>query len=257
VSARETARRAVRVAGFGAVTAGYATPFAALDAVSRESERRELRDRWVGRWADALLRLFEVRVEVEGDARPSASRGRVVVANHRSTIDIAVLLRAFGGCVISRADLSGWPIIGFAARAVGTLFVDRADAASGASAVRAMRARLDANDTIIVFAEGTTFSDDVVRPFHAGAFLAALHSNAEIVPVGLAYEKGSGAAFVNETFPQHLARMSAADPTRVAVCIGEPFDVPPKARAAALRDRAQADVQTLVDRARKRVDRIA
>jgi 1-acyl-sn-glycerol-3-phosphate acyltransferase len=255
VSTRETVRRATRVAGFGAVTAGYATPFAAINALTPERERRALRDKWVARWADALLRLFAVTVEVEGDARCEPSRGRVVVANHRSTIDIAVLLRAFGGCVISRADLSGWPIIGQAARAVGTLFVDRADAASGASAVREMRARLDAKETIIVFAEGTTFSDDVVRPFHAGAFLAALHSEAEIVPVGLAYERGSGAAFVNETFPQHLARMAAADPTRVAVCVGEPFDVPPKARAAALRDRAQADVQKLVDRARARVDR--
>jgi 1-acyl-sn-glycerol-3-phosphate acyltransferase len=255
VSARQTVRRAARVAGFGAITAGYAIPFAAINAVTRESERRELRDKWVGRWADALLRLFAVTVEMDGEARCSPARGRVVVANHRSTIDIAVLLQAFGGCVVSRADLSGWPIIGFAARAVGTLFVDRSDAASGASAVRAMRARLDARETIIVFAEGTTFSDDVVRPFHAGAFLAALHSDAEIVPVGIAYERGSGAAFVNETFPQHLARMSAADPTRVAVCVGEPFDVLPKARAAALRDRAQADVQTLVDRARSLVDR--
>jgi 1-acyl-sn-glycerol-3-phosphate acyltransferase len=254
VSARESVRRAVRVAGFGAVTAGYAAPFVAIHARTAATERRALRDKWVGRWADALLRLFGVTVEVVGDARCSPERGRIVVANHRSTIDIAVLLRAFGGCVVSRADLSGWPIIGFAARSVGTLFVDRSDAASGASAVREMRARLDARDTIIVFAEGTTFADDVVRPFHAGAFLAALHSDAEIVPVGLAYERGSGAAFVNETFPQHLARMSAAEPTRVCVCVGAPFDVPPKSRAAALRDRAQADVQRLVDQARARVD---
>ena len=57
-----------------------------------------------------------------------------------------------------------------------------------------------AGQTVIVFPEGTTFAGDEVRPFHAGAFVAALRTGAEIVPVGLAYQRGSGAAFVDESF---------------------------------------------------------
>jgi 1-acyl-sn-glycerol-3-phosphate acyltransferase len=251
--AREV-RRAARIAGFGALTGAMLPGLIAHQRVTAEEQRDAVRRRWVGVWADALLRIFGVSAIVQaGTEVGTARRGRLVVANHRSTADVLLLLRTFGGRMVSRADLSGWPLVGAAARAAGTLFVDRANAASGATAVRSIRSRLVAGDTVIVFPEGTTFPDDEVRPFHAGAFVAAARSDADIVSVGLAYETGSGAAFVGETFPAHLARMAAASPSRVALCVGEP--VPSgSSKASALRDAAQAEVQRLVDEARRLVD---
>ena len=251
---RRHARRFVRVAGFGAVTAAMLPAYALRDALLDTRSRDRVRDRWITVWAGALLGLFAVRVEVSGALPSPPRRGRLVVANHRSTIDIAVLLRAFGGHMVSRADLAGWPLLGAAARKVGTVFVDRADPFSGATAVRGMRELLKRGRTVIVFAEGTTFSGDVVRPFHPGAFVAATHTDAEVLPVGLAYERGSGAAFVNETFGAHLARMSAAAPTRVVMRVGTPIAVEERTRSARLRDHAHAAVQILVDEARARVD---
>ena len=247
-------RRAARVAGFGAVTAAMLPAYALRDAVAPADARDELRDRWIAAWCSTLLRLFAVHVDVRGAAPSRHAQGRMVIANHRSTIDIAVLLRTFGGHMVSRGDLSKWPLIGAAARKVGTVFVDRADAMSGASAVRAMRDLLQRGQTVIVFAEGTTFADDVVRPFHGGAFVAAAGSGAEIVPVGIAYERGSGAAFVDESFPQHLSRMAAADPTRVVMNIGAPIVAADRVRSVRLREQTQAAVQALLDEARIMVD---
>ena len=156
--------------------------------------------------------------------------------------------------MVSRADLATWPLVGPAARAVGTVFVDRSDAISGATAVRTIRALLAQGSTVIVFPEGTTFPDDEVRPFHAGSFVAALHSGADIIPVGIAYATGSGAAFVNESFPAHLSRMAAAEPSRVAVCVGAPIEIREKVRAARLRDTAHAEVARLIGEARRMVD---
>jgi 1-acyl-sn-glycerol-3-phosphate acyltransferase len=156
--------------------------------------------------------------------------------------------------MVSRADLSRWPLVGVAARSVGTVFVDRSDAVSGANAVRTIRTLLARGSTVIVFPEGTTFPDDEVRPFHAGAFVAALRSGADVVPVGLAYQTGSGAAFVNESFGAHLSRMAAAEPSSVAMCVGEPIAIAAGARAADLRERAHAAVQRLVREARALVD---
>ena len=246
---RRIYRRLYRVGGFGAVTASMLPVYTVRRAIASESSRDEVQDRWVRAWSAALLRLFAIDVDVRGPPA-SGTRGRLVVANHRSTIDIAVLLRVFGGHMVSRADLSGWPLVGAAARSVGTVFVDRQNKMSGAGAVRGMRTLLARGRTVCVFAEGTTFPDDVVRPFHPGAFLAALGSGAEVIPVGLAYERGSGAAFINESFPAHLARMSAAPPTRVVLHIGAPIAVAERARAADLRDRTHAEVQRLVDEAR-------
>jgi 1-acyl-sn-glycerol-3-phosphate acyltransferase len=253
VSVRRELRRAGRIAGFGVLTSAMLPAFLAHERLARPQERDHVRERWVAAWCAGLLRLFGVRVLTRG-AVPAAGRGHLVVANHRSTADILVLLRTFGGHMVSRADLAGWPLVGVAARAVGTVFVDRSDAASGANAVRAIRDRLAEGHTVIVFPEGTTFPDDEVRPFHAGAFVAALRSGADIVPVGLAYGTGSGAAFVNESFPAHLARMAAATPSDVVMSVGQPIGVGGKSRAAQLRDQAHAEVQRLVREARRMVD---
>ncbi len=257
MNVRQEIRRVTRVASFGTVTAAMLPAYLARRALAPLTEAQALRDArrdaWVGTWAGTLLRIFGVAVRSRGPA-PIHGRGHLVVANHRSTADILVLLRAFGGHMVSRADLAHWPLVGPAARAVETVFVDRSDALSGASAVRAIRTRLSGGATVIVFPEATTFPDDDVRPFQAGAFVAALHSDADVIPVGLAYATGSGAQFVNESFPAHLKRMAGAEPSSVAMCVGAPIVVGKKARAARLRDEAHAEVQRLVYEARRMVD---
>jgi 1-acyl-sn-glycerol-3-phosphate acyltransferase len=253
VSLRRELRRAARVATFGTATAIMLPVFVARTAAARPSDREGVRDRWVSRWSRTLLASFGVTVVIQGPPTP-AVRGRLVIANHRSTADILLLLATFGGSMVSRADVAGWPLIGAAARSVGTVFVDRASAFSGATAVRAIRARLVRGSTVIVFPEGGTSSGDDVRPFRAGAFVAALRAGADIVPVGLAYESGSGAAFVDESFPAHLARMAAAAPSRVSMCIGAPIAADRGARAEDLRDRCRAAVVDLVGQARRAVD---
>ncbi len=271
IGPRAQVRRGARIAGFGVLTAAMLPGFAAHEALAPASQRGRVREAWVGVWCAALLRLFGVRVQMYGrlPERPAGAgvapsnngtggRGRLVVSNHRSTADILVLLRAFGGKMVSRADLARWPLVGAAARSVGTLFVDRADAASGASTVRAIRNELGRGETVIVFPEGTTFVGDEVRPFHAGAFVAAMHTPQarapEIVPVGLAYAAGSQAAFVNESFGAHLGRVAAAEPSDLAVCVGEPLAIGSGVRASELRDTAHAEVQRLVREARALVD---
>jgi 1-acyl-sn-glycerol-3-phosphate acyltransferase len=248
-------RRVARIAGFSALTATMLPAFLVRQRLTPEDLREPLRRRWVGAWCDVLLRMFGVRLLATSFPPLTGDRGHVIVSNHRSTADILLLLRAFGGHMVSRADLARWPLVGIAARSVGTVFVDRSSAMSGATTVRAMRKLLARKSTVIVFPEGTTFAGDQVRPFHAGAFVAALYSGAEVIPVGLAYETGSGAAFVNESFRAHLGRMAAADPSHVAMCVGEPIGSEGAVRAAQLKERAQAEVQRLVGEARRVVDR--
>jgi 1-acyl-sn-glycerol-3-phosphate acyltransferase len=250
-------RRVVRAAGFAAVTGVMLPAYAARDAMIGEAERSALRDRWVRRWSRSLLHLFAIDLEVYGDIAPrTPGLGRLVVSNHRSAIDIGILLSTFGGHMVSRADLSGWPLVGAAARKAGTVFVDREDAASGATAIRVIRQLLKDGDTVCMFPEGTTFEGDEVRPFHPGAFVAALRTRAEVLPLGLAYAHGSGASFVNETFLAHLSRMAQAPATRVAACVGAPIAIPDRARAAELRDQVHEAVQELVLEARVRCEGI-
>ncbi len=249
------ARQAARATGFLGVTAVMLPPFLARMVATNDADRTAVRDAWVGRWARALLRLFAVEVVVDGvvpTPTQGHGRGRLVVTNHRSAIDIGVVLSTFGGTMVSRADLAGWPVLGAAARAVGTVFVDRSSAKSGAGAIRAMQKLLEEGQTINLFPEGTTFEGDEVRPFHGGAFVSAVRAEAEILPVAIAYPRASGAAFVHETFPEHLARMSKSGPTRMVVAVGTPFVARRADRATDLTKRAHDEVQALVTRARDR-----
>ncbi len=240
-------RQSARLAGFVAITSTMLPLFLAAEANAREEDRDRVRDVWTRRWSRALLRLFSIERKIEGIC-PPATRGRLVVANHRSTIDIGILLEIFGGRMVSRADLASWPVIGIAARKSGTVFVDRSKKSSGASVIRAMVELLAQGDTVCVFPEGTTFADDEVRPFHAGAFVAAARAHAEIVPVGIVYDRGSDAAFVDEPFMAHLARLAGAAPSRVRVVVGDAFDAEGDSRS--LTTRAHDDVQSLVNRGR-------
>ena len=255
----DRARQAARAGGFVGLTAAMLPPFLARMSTVSDADRQAVRDAWVRRWARSLLTLFAIEVVLDGTIPPPTSslppapgraRGRLVVTNHRSAIDIGVVLALFGGTMVSRADLASWPVVGAAARAVGTVFVDRSSAKSGAATIRAIQKHLEEGQTINLFPEGTTFDGDEVRPFHGGAFVSAVRAEAEVLPVGIAYPRASGAAFINETFPAHLARMARSGATRMVVSVGEPFVARKSDRAADVTKRAQAEVQALVRRAR-------
>ncbi len=252
---RSRARQAARASGFVALTGAMLPPFLARMALTPAPQKAAVRDAWVANWARALLHLFAIQMVVDGHVPPKApERGRLIVANHRSAIDIGVVLSLFGGTMVSRADLATWPVVGAAARAVGTVFVNRSNAESGAATLRAIQARLTAGETIHLFPEGTTFDGDEVRPFHGAAFVSAVRANAEILPIGIAYPQGSGAAFFQESFPSHLARLARSDATRMVVAVGTPFLARQgdRTRAASVTKRAHDDVSALVARARAR-----
>jgi 1-acyl-sn-glycerol-3-phosphate acyltransferase len=217
----------------------------------RDEERLSVVQAWVRAWAAGLLALFGIE-QHWASARPNLGLGaRLVVANHRSPVDIILMLQHFGGSVLGRHDLERWPIMGPAAREGGTIFVDREDARSGVKAIREIRRRLRAGQTVIVFPEGTTHAGDEVQPFQGGAFAAVSGLQAEVVPVGIAYEPG--AEFVAESFLGHLQRVAQRPKTRVALCVGEGRPAL-RDRDAMASDLRQA-VQSLVVRARSELDR--
>ncbi len=249
-------RKLGRAAGFAALTVTAGASVAVGLRASSEERRLDVRDRVTGDWSRGLLRLFGIEV-VTGGAPPgplgaSGGRGRIVVSNHRSIIDIAILLSLFGGALVSRGDLEKWPIVGPSARAAGTIFVDRKDRASGARAIQAMVERLAANDTICLFPEGTTFVDDEVRPFKPGAFVAASRAKVPIVPIGLTYPLSSNAGFGEETFLEHLGRLAETRRTVAHVEIGSPMEIGETETVDAFRERCRSEVARLVATARTR-----
>jgi lyso-ornithine lipid O-acyltransferase len=240
-------RAPFRVGSAAAITGALAAGLVAEEALRDVPFER--RDRYVRMWATGMLRSFGVELNVEGSAVTSG-KPHLVVSNHRSTIDIFLMLSLFGGHLLSRGDMESWPAVGWMAKKAGTLFVDRSDAASGGAAIRRITEHLKRGRTIGVFAEGTTFDDDEVRPFHAGAFMAIARVRGEVTPVGIAYEHKSS-HYKDEPIGEHFKRVLLAERTRVAVTIGPAIAA--EGPINVVRDRTQEAVQDLVRRSRARL----
>jgi 1-acyl-sn-glycerol-3-phosphate acyltransferase len=248
---RERAQISLRGGAIGAVTATLLSGLIAEERVRGASAPR--RDAWLRRWARGVLGAVGAELVVAPESwSPSPgdapAGGRLVVANHRSMLDIPVLLGRFGGAILAKKEMEAWPVMGAVATRVGTLYVDRANPTAGAAAIRAVSDALAAGRTVGVFPEGTTFKGDAVRPFMPGAFVAIARTEGEVVPVGLAYED-PGAEYFAESFGAHATRLLTAGRLRVGVAVGRPFSVAGMTSKAASR-RAQDEVQSLVLRAR-------
>lgn len=220
-----------------------------MDLSGTARSLRQVFRAWEQPWAEWLLWWFGMRLHVVGEVPPPTGRGRLVIANHRSPVDILIVLARIGGCLLSRGDVADWPVLGPAASAAGTIFVDRSERSSGAAAVREMRRRLQQGEQVVVFPEGGTFAGDEVRPFRRGAFTAAVGLPVDILPIAFAYPPGC--EFLEDDFQEHMIRVAQRQRTHVGVAIGQPYPLVGSTRQAA--DEAQQVVQKLAHQARAAV----
>lgn len=198
-----------------------------------------------------VLQILGVNVGRSGRGIAKSSRGQLVVANHRTALDIGVLMSVLGGAFLSRSDVADWPVAGRLARYAGTIFVDRANQRSGARAIRAIRRRLKEGGTVIVFPEGTTCGGDEVRPFKGGAFAALRGLDIDVLPVGLTYPHGT--EYVRPGFVSHIRGIAARPTTPMHLCVGESFR--PEGSSRQVSTQAHDIIQDLVYSARTNLKR--
>ncbi len=245
-----------RVASFAAYCLGLYAEYETVSRLRGESNERQLR--YIRRWGRRILATWNVELIARGPwvergeqvpRRGANGKGRIFISNHRSMLDVPVTIDLCEGRHVSRADLSKWPVVGLVARRAGTLFVQRDSRSSGAKVLLEMVNQVEKGEGVVVYPEGTTFAGDEVRPFRHGAFTAAARTGAEIVPIGLAYE-GAAASFGDETFAEHMKRISRAAKTRCAAVVGEPI-LSEGVELEELKARGHAAVQALVHEARR------
>ncbi len=169
------------------------------------------RNRIIGAWSRGLVWLCGSRIEVGGPARTPqlardgllpGSRGRLLLCNHISWIDVFALLGAMPSRFVAKSEIGAWPLIGWLVTLVGTLYIERGRRHAVAAMNHRVRERLHAGESIVVFAEGTTTDGLSLLPFHSNLIAPAIEVGCEIWPVSLRYtERGAqttAAAFVGE-----------------------------------------------------------
>ena len=192
-----------------------------------------LAKRIFSRLAATLVRLLGVVVERHGE--PPAGLC-VVVANHRSYVDIPLLMAAVPAVFLAKTEIAGWPLFGTSARLSRTVFVDRDDRESRKRALDELGARLDRGERITVFPEGTTTTGPGCAPFRAGAFRLAAARGLPVVPVAIGYRDRRDAWVDDDSFVAHFLDRFREPRMAVTLTIGPELR---GADGAALRDRAE------------------
>jgi 1-acyl-sn-glycerol-3-phosphate acyltransferase len=125
---------------------------------------------WLMRFCAAALAGVGVKVTVEGEF---PARG-AVVSNHLSYVDI-LLFASLRPCVFcSKAEVEGWPVVGWMTREVGTVLVERGRGGSALRARAGMEAAAAEGLPVVFFPEGTTTNGREMLPFHSGLLAQAL-----------------------------------------------------------------------------------
>ena len=138
-------------------------------------------------WADKLLRVLGLRQVLHGSFHPGPV---LLLANHVSWLDILAIHAACPRArFVSKADVRGWPLLGWLVGAVGTLFIQRERKRDALRVVHQVAAALADGDTMAVFPEGTTGDGRTLLPFHANLLQAAIVGGHPVQPVVLRFHQ--------------------------------------------------------------------
>lgn len=210
--------------------------------------RQGRRDRIVMYWSRRLLDALGVRPTI--GALPPVDGGALLVCNHVSWVDIYLINTARHVHFVSKAEVRGWPVIGWLAHASGTLFIERGRRADTARINAEMHALMATGAWVAVFPEGTTGDGLTVRRFMPSLLQPAVELGVPIVPAALRYRTLDGdyspaPAYVDGVnLWQSLTRIVCAPGLVAELTFGEP--IAPDGHRRELAQRAEATTTRLL-----------
>ena len=162
----------------------------------------------------------------------------MVVSNHLSYLDILIYSAVMPCAFVSKIEVNKWPYFGVAARAGGTLFIDRKSRASAAAVAAEMRQRLKLPVPVLLFPEGTSTDGAQVWAFHPTLFDPTVKVGAPVTPAAVRYVIERGVAerelcwFGNAGFLPHLWKALGTPGFSAKVTFGEPATYSDRREAA-------------------------
>lgn len=145
----------------------------------------------------SAFKILGIKHSVRG--APMSHHG-AIVANHGSWLDIFTLNACDTFYFVAKAEVASWPLIGWLARATGTVFIKR-EGREAREQKALFEKRLDMGHRLLFFPEGTSTDSIRVLPFKSTLFAAFfsphLKETCWIQPVTAIYTAPTGQ---DETF---------------------------------------------------------
>lgn len=144
---------------------------------------------WATRdWSRWILRAAGVRIRIEGLDHVTLDEPQIFASNHVSWFDVWALAASIPkrNRFVAKKELEKIPLFGRAWKTAGHISVDRGDRASAIKSLQEAGERLYRdNISVVIFPEGTRSRTGELAEFKKGAFMLALHTGVDIVPVAV------------------------------------------------------------------------
>lgn len=192
---------------------------------ARHSQRVACWMHTLGRWCAWVMRR---RVTVRGNVPPP---GCLLAPNHIGYADIIAMSAAVPCFFVAKADVAGWPVVGWFARHLGYVFANRRRTREMVRAGDDLKACLARGCSVCLFAEGTSSGGDRVLPFRSSFLQPAVDTGVLIVPVGIRWRATRPGICLTEdvaywkdhAFVPHFFRYLGLHGIEAQVTFGEPI----------------------------------
>ena len=174
----------------------------------------EQRHQSIRKWCKQLLGIFQMRLSVIGVEHLEDAH-YLMAANHISWIDIHVINAFKPHYFVAKSEVASWPIFGWMAKQLGTLFIERGKSNSIRNMVQEIASQLN-QKPICIFPEGTSTDGKQVAPFKSNLFEAAIVANAPVYALAIQYfDVGTGH---KTTAPAFIGDMGLLDSIWNLIC---------------------------------------
>ena len=114
----------------------FVIPLCLLILISSKRQQEKM----IQFWCKRLLSIFKIKVEVLGlDSYLSNQKQYLMVANHISWIDIIVIQSIKPSIFVAKSDVASWPLFGWVAQMIGTIFIKREKVSDIKKALKKMK----------------------------------------------------------------------------------------------------------------------
>jgi 1-acyl-sn-glycerol-3-phosphate acyltransferase len=162
------------------VITGLATLSLRFPFASQEAKNKHIQN-----WSHRLLGIFGIQLQAKNtEILPQTPY--LLASNHISWMDIHAINAFKPIRFVAKSDVEGWPIFGWMAKQLGTVFIKRDNSRHGKHVANEVGRVLD-TQSVCIFPEGTSTIGEGVLPFKPNLFESAVIAQAPVYSLAITY----------------------------------------------------------------------